>query len=213
MPSGLRKRQRAGTSGPFACLAGGATAVTGLEWLAAVASALGVWLTGHRTVWCWPVMLLASVLYGVVFAQDHLYADAALQGVFGVLALYGLWCWQRGVQANGQVHIARLTRHTLWRDTGITAVAGLALGLALRGITDDPMPLSDAGLSAYSVLEPDMDNQTLPRLLGVVDCGGCFICAAVCATQAVCNRCAVLAFVGLAAQGWWRWRHVVARSP
>ena len=60
--------------------------MSGLEGLAAIASALGVWLTGRRTVWCWPVMLLASVLYGVVFAQDHLYADAALQGVFAALA-------------------------------------------------------------------------------------------------------------------------------
>ncbi|KAA8384410.1 nicotinamide mononucleotide transporter [Acetobacter sp. DmW_136] len=187
--------------------------MTGLEWLAAVASALGVWLTGHRTVWCWPVMLLASVLYGVVFAQDHLYADAALQGVFGVLALYGLWCWQRGVQASGQVHIARLTRHTLWRDTGITAVAGLALGLALRGITDDPMPLSDAGLSAYSVLGQIWTAKRYRAcwvLWIVVD-----VLYALLFVQRRLFVTAVLytAFVGLAAQGWWRWRHVAARSP
>lgn len=188
--------------------------MSGLEWLAAVISALGVWLTGRRTVWCWPVMLLASVLYGVVFAQDHLYADAALQAVFAALALYGLWCWLRGVQENGQVHIVTTTAQTLLRDTAITAVAGLAVGVALRNITDDPMPLSDAGLSAYSVLGQIWIAKRYRA------CWVLWIVVDVLYTLLFVQRrlfvTAVLyaAFVGLAIQGWRQWRdEVVEHTP
>ncbi|AOW46825.1 hypothetical protein A4S02_08600 [Acetobacter ascendens] len=58
-----------------------------LEIAAVVASALGVWLTGRRIMLCWPIMLIASVLYGVVFWQARLYADTALQAVFATLSL------------------------------------------------------------------------------------------------------------------------------
>ena len=64
--------------------------MSALELAAVVASALGVWLTGRRAPVCWVVMVLASALYGIVFWQARLYADAALQGVFALLALYGL---------------------------------------------------------------------------------------------------------------------------
>lgn len=177
-----------------------------VEWLAALTSALGVWFMGRRTMWGWPVMLLASVLYGVVFAQDHLYADAALQAVFALLALYGLWCWWRGVQHSGQVRIAMPTAQTLWRDTGITAVAGLAMGLALRAMTDDPMPLSDASLSAYSVLG---QIWTAKRYRA---CWVLWIVVDVLYTLLFVQRrlfvTALLyaAFVGLAVQGWRQWR-------
>ena len=53
--------------------------MSALEWAAALASALGVWLTGLRLVVCWPVLVGASALYAVVFVQAALYADAALQ--------------------------------------------------------------------------------------------------------------------------------------
>ncbi len=127
--------------------------MTTLEWMAALASALGVWLTGQRLVVCWPVLIVASLLYGMVFMQAALYADAALQGLFVVLSAYGWWQWFSGVQVWGSVQIVAYPKVALmWRDMGLTAIAGLALALALHDWTDDPTPTADAMLSAYSIL-------------------------------------------------------------
>ncbi|WP_354860016.1 nicotinamide riboside transporter PnuC [Acetobacter fabarum] len=127
--------------------------MTTLEWAAALASALGVWLTGQRMVVCWPVLVVASALYGVVFVRAALYADAALQGVFIGLSLYGWVQWLRGARAEGQVRVLRPpTTRRLWGHVGGTGLAGLGLALVLRHWTDDPTPMGDALLSAYSIL-------------------------------------------------------------
>lgn len=126
--------------------------MTPLETVAALMSALGVWLTGRRIMLCWPVMLAASILYGMVFWQARLYADTALQGVFAALSLYGWWRWLRGMEEKGTVTIKALSKSALWIGLGASAAGGMALGLLLRTTTDDPMPLLDALLSAYSIL-------------------------------------------------------------
>ena len=50
-----------------------------LEWLAAALSAAAIWLTSLRRPICWPVNLVASLLYAWVFFVARLYSDALLQ--------------------------------------------------------------------------------------------------------------------------------------
>lgn len=126
--------------------------MSGLELAAVVASALGVWLTGRRAPVCWVVMVVASALYGLVFWQARLYADTALQGVFAMLALYGWWGWLRGVRNAGQVQVVALPRKSFWYGVVVATLGGIGFGVILRTTTDDPLPLLDALLSAYSIL-------------------------------------------------------------
>ena len=64
-----------------------------LEFTAAVASFVGVYLgtTGKRITWPWWV--LSSALYGVFFYQVDLFASATLQMVFIGAAVYGWFGW------------------------------------------------------------------------------------------------------------------------
>lgn len=64
-----------------------------LEFTAAVASLIGVYLgtTGKRITWPWWV--LSSSLYGVFFYQVDLFASALLQIVFIGAAIYGWFGW------------------------------------------------------------------------------------------------------------------------
>jgi nicotinamide mononucleotide transporter len=64
-----------------------------LEFVAAVASFIGVYLgtTGKRITWPWWV--LSSGLYGVFFYQVDLFASAILQIVFIGAAVYGWFGW------------------------------------------------------------------------------------------------------------------------
>jgi nicotinamide mononucleotide transporter len=64
-----------------------------LEFTAAVASFIGVYLgtTGKRITWPWWV--LSSSLYGVFFYQVDLFASAVLQIVFIGAAIYGWFGW------------------------------------------------------------------------------------------------------------------------
>jgi nicotinamide mononucleotide transporter len=64
-----------------------------LEFVAAIASFIGVYLgtTGKRITWPWWV--LSSSLYGVFFYQVDLFASAILQIVFIAAAIYGWFGW------------------------------------------------------------------------------------------------------------------------
>jgi len=68
--------------------------VSYLEFIAAIASFIGVGLgiTGKRITWPW--WALSSVLYGVFFLQFDLYASAALQLVFIAAAIAGWFGWE-----------------------------------------------------------------------------------------------------------------------
>lgn len=180
--------------------------MSALEWAAALASALGVWLTGLRLVVCWPVLVGASALYAVVFVQAALYADAALQGVFVALSLYGWWQWLRGVRAQGHVQVALAPgAGRLWWHMGGAGLAGLGLALVLRQWTDDPTPMADALLSAYSVLAQFWSARRYRQnwlLWGVVD--GFY--TLLFAERALWVTAALYAgFVVLAARGWQKW--------
>jgi nicotinamide mononucleotide transporter len=64
-----------------------------LEFVAAIASFIGVYLgtTGKRITWPWWV--LSSSLYGVFFYQVDLFASAILQIIFVAAAIYGWFGW------------------------------------------------------------------------------------------------------------------------
>ena len=68
--------------------------VSYLEFVAAIASFIGVGLgiTGKRITWPW--WALSSVLYGVFFLQYDLYASAALQLIFIAAAIAGWFGWE-----------------------------------------------------------------------------------------------------------------------
>ena len=65
-----------------------------LEFIAVVASFIGVALgiTGKRITWPW--WAISSVLYGILFIQWELYASAALQIVFIIAAVIGWFGWE-----------------------------------------------------------------------------------------------------------------------
>ncbi|GAN69263.1 nicotinamide riboside transporter PnuC [Acetobacter orleanensis] len=177
-----------------------------LEVLAVLFSAAGVWLTGRRLMLCWPVMLVASVLYGVVFWQAHLYADTALQGVFAALSLYGWWGWLRGVAHDGAVWSVQPPRNAVVGGVALGLVAGLLMGAALLHWTDDPNPILDALLSAFSILgQVWMARRYLVSWVVwlVVDVlyTGLFVVRELYLTAGL-----YAAFVALAVAGWVQWR-------
>ncbi len=65
-----------------------------LEFIAVIASLIGVGLgiTGKRITWPW--WAISSVLYGILFLQWELFASAALQIVFIVAAVFGWFGWE-----------------------------------------------------------------------------------------------------------------------
>ncbi|WP_263357302.1 nicotinamide riboside transporter PnuC [Acidicapsa ligni] len=122
------------------------------ELLAAVVSAVDVWLATRRSMISWPITIGASLLYGEQFRESKLYSDMLLQWIFVVFAIYGWWHWQRGLNREGAVRIETPKRMALLRDVALGAVASVLLGYWMKEHTDASLPWLDSTLTSYSLV-------------------------------------------------------------
>lgn len=112
---------------------------------------IGIWLTTRRNLWCWPITLIADVLYLIVFYQARLLSDALLQAFFVAFTLYGWWHWWRGVQQEGEVRIAPLRV-----SNALIALIAAILGTIVLGEIAKrlhaALPYMDASLASFSLV-------------------------------------------------------------
>jgi nicotinamide mononucleotide transporter len=62
-----------------------------------------VWLIAKRRVLTWPVGIVSSVLFLVLFYQIKLYSDTIEQIYYIITNIYGWWAWEKSPKDNGQV--------------------------------------------------------------------------------------------------------------
>jgi nicotinamide mononucleotide transporter len=123
-----------------------------LEIIAVLVNVLGVWLTARRTPWCWPVSVVAVLLYVWIFYDVKLYSDMLLQVVFAFLQGYGWWRWQTGRMDHGKVRIERLSIRLALISLTWGALISVALGAAMAHFTDASLPWLDASLTGFSLV-------------------------------------------------------------
>jgi nicotinamide mononucleotide transporter len=93
----------------------------------------------------WPLAIVSSLAYLLLFANSKLYGEAGLQVVFALVALWGWWQWVRGTQADGRtLEVRWLTRPARATLAAATLLAWPLLGLFLDRATDSDVPYWDA---------------------------------------------------------------------
>ncbi len=78
-----------------------------LEAVSFVTGAVCVWLTVKENIWNFPIGLLNTATYCVVFFQARLFGDSALQVVYFVLGLIGWYLWLYGGERHTRLHVTR----------------------------------------------------------------------------------------------------------
>ena len=119
--------------------------VTWLEIAAFVVAVVMVLANFRVNPVAWPLAIISSLMYALLFADSKLYGEAALQFVFVGAALWGWWQWQRGQGDDGaplQVH--HLSRRGLVLLAAATLSAWPLMGLLLSRATDSDVPYFDA---------------------------------------------------------------------
>ncbi len=103
--------------------------------------------------WSWPLAIASSILYFFVFRDSLLYAEASLQIVFAVLALWGWRQWlQRSDDHMPSVTIHRMSRRGWWFCTLALALLWPGLAWLLMRYTDSDVPWWDALPTALSLI-------------------------------------------------------------
>lgn len=119
-----------------------------ISWLELIAFVLALWMVVCNMrvqVLAWPLALISSLLYFLLFLDGKLYGEASLQLLFAALALWGWWQWLRGRTADGEpLRVRRLSARGRVAALLLTLAAWPLLGLFLQQRTDSPLPYWDA---------------------------------------------------------------------
>ena len=111
---------------------------------------IGVWLTLHENVWCFPIGLANVILSLFLFFQQKLYADALQQLVYIVLLSYGWFAWLRKNEAQQDLKISVSNNRLLWICTIAFILCTVVLGELLSNFTDATFPWLDSAATALS---------------------------------------------------------------
>lgn len=126
--------------------------VSWLEIVAFVLALLMVWANLRVKPVAWPLAIVSSLMYALLFADSLLYGEAGLQFVFVALALWGWWQWLRGTTAEGRMlQVRHMSRRAVWLAAWATLMAWPALALLLDHATDSDVPWFDALPTAASI--------------------------------------------------------------
>jgi len=117
--------------------------VTWLEIVAFVVAVLMVLANFRVNPIAWPLAILSSLMYALLFADSKLYGEASLQFVFVGAAFWGWWQWLRGQGDDG----TPLRVHHLSRRGGVLLAAATLTAWPLMGLLlqqDSDVPYFDA---------------------------------------------------------------------
>ena len=119
-----------------------------VTWLEILAFVLAVWmvLANFRVNPVgWPLAIVSSLLYALLFADSRLYGEASLQFVFVALAAWGWWQWLRGHGDDGTaLRVRSMPKRLRLQAVAATLAVWPLLGLLLQHLTDSDVPYLDA---------------------------------------------------------------------
>ena len=90
-----------------------------LEAVSFATGAVAVWLTVKENIWNFPIGLVNTAGYSVVFFQARLYGDASLNVVYCILGVIGWYLWLHGGEQRSALHVSRAGAV----ESGLVAVA------------------------------------------------------------------------------------------
>jgi nicotinamide mononucleotide transporter len=133
---------------------GSATRLLPFDWLEAfgfITGAWGVWLQVRENVWNWPIQLVSSALYVLVFFNTKLYSDAGLNVLYVVLYVLGWYWWLRGGVDRGELNIRRISIRLAVLLAVLTAVTTAGWTAFLASVHDSA-PFLDALTTVLSLI-------------------------------------------------------------
>ena len=131
-----------------------------VEIIGASIGLLYLFLEYKANVWLWPVGIVMSAFYVVIYATGRFYADAALNVYYIFANIYGLAVWTfrkrtggaAGNTATDELTISRTPKKKILPLAVSAGLLWLAIYLVLGKFTDSPVPVGDAFTTSLSIV-------------------------------------------------------------
>ncbi|PHV09554.1 nicotinamide riboside transporter PnuC [Chitinimonas sp. BJB300] len=184
------------------------SALTQLEIAGFVLTIAGIGLAARNHWLTWPLQMAAGVLYVGLFVQFHLFGEAALNGLYVLLAILGLLQWRRGA-THTALPISRMIKqdHVMFWAVGSVGTAIVA-NLQVHFLPTD-LPWLDSTVFVFGVLAQwlqarrKLENWPAWIALDLL-AAGIYLHKDLQVTGVL-----YLLLALLAAYGWWDWRRLM----
>lgn len=119
-----------------------------VTWAEVLAFVLSLWMVGcnirvHAAAW--PLAIVSSLLYALLFRDARLYGEASLQIFFVAVAFWGWWQWLRGrAEDGGALRVRALSARGRTELAGTVLLVWPLLATLLHRFTDTDVPWWDA---------------------------------------------------------------------
>jgi nicotinamide mononucleotide transporter len=111
----------------------GLTDASPLDQANLVLGIVGVWLMIRRSLWAFPVGLIAVTVQGILFYRTRFYADATLQVFFFWTLAWGWWHWLRDKGAAPELPVTTLSGRQQLIVLGLAGVGTVGWAMLKTG--------------------------------------------------------------------------------
>lgn len=123
-----------------------------LELFGTVSALVYLYFSIRQSIWLWPLGILASALYIVVYFTSKFYADMGLQVYYLIISVYGWWFWLKGKSnGNSKIKISKCPKNKIIWLFILSIFLWLGLAYILLKYTDTDVPWGDALTTAFSI--------------------------------------------------------------
>jgi nicotinamide mononucleotide transporter len=126
-----------------------------VELLGSLSGLLYIYFSIRQSILLWPIGLITSVAYILVFFQSTLYADMGLQIYYVIISIYGWFHWLKGKNKSNkskQIKIITLNYFQWFMIFVSMALLTFCLYFPLKYFTNASNPLCDGFVSAGSIV-------------------------------------------------------------
>jgi len=123
-----------------------------IEIVGALAGFVYIFFEIKVSKWMWPIGLLTSVFYVIVFFDSKFYADMSLQFYYIAISIVGWYWWLKGGKEGRELPISNLTKNLFYYLLLASLLIFGIIAYILVNYTDSPLPYWDALTTALSIV-------------------------------------------------------------
>jgi nicotinamide mononucleotide transporter len=125
-----------------------------VELFGALLGILYIFFSIRQHILTWPVGLLTSILYIIVFFRSGFYADMGLQFYYVFISIYGWYYWLTGGDKKEEENlpVRKVTMAVLVKSTLATVLIYAFILFILIRFTDSTVPFMDSFTTALSII-------------------------------------------------------------
>jgi len=119
------------------------------EWIGVITTIGCIYLAARENIWNWPVSIVSIIISAIIYFENSLYGDFALQFYFLFTAFYGWYFWLRKKKQDDKPVVSINFKEWLLAVLAVI-ILSFVLGILLDRFTNTNVPYEDGFCTAMS---------------------------------------------------------------